>query len=1828
MYKKLAFFVCVSAFLFMASCKKSNVTLADPDLESKVFSSYTRGIVNSNSLLKYVFSMDMVDDDQVGKLIENKLVSISPEVAGTNYWESKNTLVFKPTGKLKPGASYQVKVDLKSISPTLTSGMQTFNYTIQTREMSFVVERPQIELGENDSYNLVGKVQTSDFLDQALIEKLIFSKNDNSEWPVEWQHQPENLTSYFTVKKIPKTITKLELNWDGSPANINKSGSHIINLPPAGIFTILDVVTENDPEKRIVTSFTENLKSNQNLEGLIYIKGKEDALRNVIDGNKVYSYFNSNLSGEVKIEFAAGISSAQNKRLTEPATWDVSVSGTNPMIRFVGKGNIIPQTNETMLPFEAIGLKAVDVEIFKIFDHNILQFLQTNELNDGNELYRVGRVISQKKIELNNEGSNMSINNWAHYALDLGTLIKTEPNAIYQIRIGFKPSYTFMDCAQSIELPAADEEQSSFYEDNYYGIGGYYPGYDYEDRDDPCKPAYYNYDHFIARNVLVSNIGIIAKVSDKDLFTAVSDLRSAEPIAGAVIDVYNFQLEKIARLTSNDEGIAQQSVSQVPYALIISYNGQKGYLRLADGGNLNMSAFDIDGQEVQKGMKGYLFAERGVWRPGDSIHLNFILNELNAKLPAGHPVQLKVFDPQGKLMVHRISNKPTGAIYSFSFKTSPDDLTGSWRATISAGGATFSKSLMIEAVKPNRLKIQFDAGDEIFPNQSNISLKSNWLTGLMASGLSAKVTSKWNADYSGWASFKDFAFQDPARNGNEPPETTLFEGALDETGETSVPMRIAKDFKPSGKMRVRFNVEVSEPSGDFSTYSNTSLYHPYKNYVGIRLPDDQWGYKTLNINKSSTIQFASIDAKGKSVPGRKLTIGLYELEWRWWWEQRENAYADFNTTDHKRALHKATLITNTNGLAEWKVKINNWGRYLIRVCDTESGHCAGDFAYAGWPEDDDGAGQFDMATLLKIQSDKEKYKSNETIKLNIPAPALSKMLITFENGSRVLESHWVKVDKTPFVYTIQASSQMAPAVYAHVSLMQPHGNNNSDMPLRMYGVMPIYIENGESKLEPKINTASAFKPEKLETIEISESSGRPMSYILNIVDDGLLDLTNFKTPDPYAHFFSKEALGVRTWDLYDQVMGAFGGKLESVLSIGGDEGLLNEKSAAANRFKSPVIHLGPFELKKGEKKKHEIQIKNYVGSVRVMAIAGGENAYGNAEKTIAVKSAVMVLPTLPRVISIGEKITMPVNIFISDPSIKNVSITAKDKNNQIQFASSSQSLVVDKEGEQMVYFSLDAPMKPGKSNIIVEAKAGNETVRNEVELETRNPNPFASEIKTIVIEPGVAQKISLAGPPSAINLTGMIEVSTFEPVNMNKYLDDLIQYPYGCAEQTISAAFPQLYLENMVTMDATQSQRAKINIEEAIAKISKFNLPDGSFSMWPGVATADLWVTSYIGHFLIEAQKKGYAIPEQLLNKWKGFQKRTANTYNPNQRVFYKPNHGLDQAYRLYSLALAGSADIGAMNRLKEYTDLGNNAKWRLATTYAISGQIETAKSLINKVPDLSEYVESGYSYGSPLRDQAMVVETYMAIGDKSNAASAAIQLSKQLNSGRQWNTQGLAYALQSLSRYKGNAADGSTWSFKYHLDGGNKQSITSKLSSFFIDPQLASKKTKDITIENTSAKPIFVQSTVKGQPMTDTKGDEGNGIKLTVKYMTENGVEVDPSTLKRGERVNASISVTHLGIPSKEFGNLALSHIIPAGWEILNERMNNNESPANYIYQDIRDDRIFTFFKLNPGQSKTLLITLRATYSGNYNLPAITCEDMYDAAINARIAGGKVSVE
>jgi hypothetical protein len=1261
---------------------------------------------------------------------------------------------------------------------------------------------------------------------------------------------------------------------------------------------------------------------------------------------------------------------------------------------------------------------------------------------------------------------------------------------------------------------------------------------------------------------------------------------------------------------------------------------------LEDGNSLSLSRFDVEGEVTQKGLKGFVYGERGVWRPGDSVYLNFVLEDRANKLPANYPITFELSDPRGQLQERRTVSPSAGDVYALYFKTSPDAPTGTWTAKVKAGGAEFNQNVRIETVKPNRLRINLDFGKKELQGAEAGNLSASWLYGAPARGLRALVEAQLTAVPTQFSKYKDFVFDDPARSFYAESKV-IFDGDLNENGTATVNANLLDNKLVPGKLSANFKTRVFEKGGDFSSDNFTLPYHPFNNYTGVAIPKSKYGEKQVEFNKATRLNFVSVDPNGNPQRNRNLSIGLYRVEWRWWWDQGYDDVSRYNTADHYDALQKQTVTTNASGEANWSVTVSDWGRYLVRVCDTESGHCSGDYFYAGYPEGDDQART--AAAMLAFKSNKEKYNVGETVTLTIPTGEQGKALITLENGTKVVKSFVMEAKKGENKFTFKTTPDMTPNVYAHVELIQPHGQVKNDLPIRMYGVVPILVEDPGTRLNPVLNMPAELKPEQTITVEVSEKSGKAMAYTVAVVDEGLLGLTRFKTPNPWESFFAREALGVRTWDVYDMVLGAYGGELERILSIGGDGGI-NRKAAQdrANRFKPVVMHLGPFQLGRGGKARHQIKIPNYVGAVRTMVVASGEGAYGSVEKMTPVKKPLMILATLPRVLGPGETLKLPVNVFAMESKVKNVNVSVLEKSGLVSLnGGNSKSINFDKPGDGVVEFDVQVKENVGVAKFTVTAQGGGEKTTQDIEIQVRNPNPIVTDVYNKVLNPN--ETWSQNYQPAGMRGTneGILEISNIPPINLGERLQYLLQYPYGCLEQTLSGGFPQLYVGKLLELNEQQKKSVPNNIKATIDRLKQFQTDNGGFAYWPGEGAPDQWSTSYAGHFLLEARKLGYNVPNNLLDRWENFQKKAARMWDPKQKEYgFTDNrsHELNQAYRLYTLALADDTEMGAMNRLRETKNLSQTAKWRLAAAYAAASKPEVAKNLTQNLSrSVSDYRELSYTYGSNLRDEAMILETLVLMNNKNAAAEMVRDVANDLSADEWLSTQETSFALLAIGKFVGNFDVSKRYTFTYTLGG---KTVNGGSTTPLMQIQVPTNNgSSSLSVKNTSPGTLFARLILRGQPVAGTERATANNLNINVVYKTTDGRTLDPTNIPQGTDFLAEVTVKHPGNRTIPYREMALTQIFPSGWEVLNTRFappltppvgknrTNGMSGGKSDYQDFRDDRVNTFFDLFQNQSLTFTVRLNAAYQGRYYLPATACEAMYDHSITARAPGRWVEV-
>ena len=1848
------------------SCTRTQKDIIPSADYAPYVNAYTGGVISQNSTIRIELTHDqpMVD---LNSELKNNPFSFSPSLKGKAYWVSNNTIEFVPEeGTLKPGTLYEGTFQLGDFIE-VDKKLKEFNFSFRVQERNFTLQLESLPITatQPDEINIKGEIRFSDVVKKEEVEKMLTASDGKKSYPVEVT-ATDNLTRYqFNIRQIPREADDypLTITANGNPAGIDRKQSEEVLIPAKDCFRFMSAERIEQPENGIEIVFSAPLSTTQDLKGLIEIPEVSSSIFQISE-NRVFIYFEANTQNKLTLNIHEGVKDSQGKALGTSHTISFSEVSLKPQVEMSTSAAILPDSKSLIIPFRAVNLYAVDLSVIRIFENNVLMFMQTNSLASANELRRSGRLVYKKTLWLAKDASK-DIHHWGDYSIDLAGLIHQEPGAIYRVILSFRQEYSAYPCGgnENQDMKFADnntsdgltkvsgsvlsEEDEAIWntpEAYYYYNGGTmdWSVYRWTERDNPCHPSYYmNSDRIAACNVFASNLGMIVKRNSLNkLWIAVSNILDTKPIGKAQVTAYNFQLQPIGKGETNGDGFVEIAPKGVPFIIVAESEKQKAYVRVVDGEEQSVSRFDVGGKDIQKGLKGFIYGERGVWRPGDTLHISFILEDREKRIPDKHPVALEIYNPRGQFYTKMISTQGMNGFYTFDVPTQATDPTGLWNAYIKVGGTTFHKGLRIETIKPNRLKINLALPKILQATDKDVyaPLTSTWLTGATASKLKAKIEMSLSKVNTQFKNYGQYIFNNPATNFTT-IKTDVFDGTLDAEGKVSVTLKVPTATEAPGMLNATFTTRVFEPRGDASIYTQTIPFSPFTSYVGINLNQPKGKY--IETDKDHVFDIVTVNTQGQLVNRTNLEYKIYRIGWSWWWENSSESFGTYINNSSITPVASGNLQTR-GGKASFKFRVDypSWGRYLVYVKDKESGHATGGTVYIDWPEWRGRSSKTDPSgiKMLAFSLNKDSYEIGETATAIIPAAAGGRALVSIENGSTVLRQEWIEVSNGGDTkYTFKITPEMTPNVYLHISLLQPHAQTVNDLPIRMYGVVPVFVTNSQTVLQPQIQMPEVLRPETNFNVTVSEKSGKPMTYTLAIVDDGLLDLTNFKTPDPWNDFYSREALGIRTWDMYDNVLGASAGSYSSLFSTGGDA-TLKPADAKANRFKPVVKFIGPFYLGKGKSQTHTLKLPMYVGSVRAMVVAGQDGAYGNAEKTAFVRTPLMMLSTLPRVLSIQEEITVPVNIFAMENQVKNVTVSLQASGGGVQIVGTNQqSLKFTQPGDQLVFFTLKTGSKTGKATIHLTANGSGQQTKETIEIDVRNPNPVVTLRNSQWIEAGQSKELSYNLSSSSANNQIKLEVSRIPSVDISRRFDFLYNYQHHCTEQLTSKALPLLFVAQFKTIDKTEAEKIKTNVQEAIRQIYGRQLPNGGFVYWPGNAAADEWISSYAGMFLTLAQEKGYAVHANVLNKWKRFQRAAAQNWRMPQEAsgWQQWQSELQQAFRLYTLALAGVPEYGAMNRMKEQTGLSIQAKWRLAAAYALTGKMKPAEELVYNVETtVTPYSSMNQIYGSSDRDEAMILETLILMNRERDALQQAKVVSKNLSQEDWFSTQSTAFALMAMGRL----AEKLSGTLDFVWSWNDKQQPAVKSAKAVFEKEIATTpKSGTVSVKNQGKGALSVDLITRTQLLNDTLPAISDNLRMDIRYANLNGTPLSVNDIIQGTDFMAITSISNISGTS-DYTNLALTHIIPSGWEIYNERMvapetenaaadGSGQSVSKYSYQDIRDDRVLTYFNLRRGETKVFTVRLQATYAGNFILPAVQCEAMYDVNVQARSKAGRTTV-
>ncbi len=1819
--------------IFMFSCKKSlDDTLPQLEKDNKAlgqyFSAATSGYISAAEPLTYVLNVPLASVPEE-KVIQ-EIIVIEPNVKGKTTMINNTVIKFMPDDSWENDKSYKITLNLQKLATHLTE----VQHTIKTVPQEIKVITKGYYIADDNQSIVSLSVLTADQINPETL-KSIFS-SDAYEIEVVRVNDFEYTAKFKYKNKLRGTNT---IRYDGTKIGATAKGK--IDLSTFLPSKFMPVCSYHDAENEVFfIYFSEKLSPNQDLNGLISLNGITASY--TLSNNRLGVWLHSAKKEGVNIiELQKTILSSSSQALPKNFIFDLQSKSDLPQIEFLSDGNYFPSDGEFKIPIKTHNLKELQLMVVEIESKNVHHFLAWQNLSN-NDMYNIrmyGRPIYNEIVSV--RSGLVDDNGWKIYGIDLSDRIKKKPGAIYYIAMDFAAEHTTLPCTEALrglgdgtQLP----KMSYFENKDEYLYRNYFNGYQWEERNNPCRREFYTDKEYVSRVFICSDYGLMAKKAGTEYHVSLWDLMDLSAINSAEVSFYNLQSELLGTTQTSNGGFAKFSSSiSLPSTLEVKKDQNTTYMSLDVNLSNSISEFNTEGHRNSLETEFLLYTDRGFYRPGDSIYLSLMINKSQCQIPKGMPAVVKFYNPDNTLIGSQIltMNIENQLLYGIKFQTSSQSKTGTYRVQIDIGTKKMTKNIPVETIKPNiaESKIIFknSLNNTVLGSTLSGSYTMKYLTGLPVKGGKIKAVARVNKIPQPFENFKDFSF-DVLTPTNNSQNIDLFDFVTDDNGQSEFSNSIPLDSY-NHPLRLSIEIDGLLPGGGTTKEGTSIIVQPLKSYVGLKNSGgSEWG-NAYNIKDNVKIDFINLDNKGvpKTISA-SYNYTLYRNNSSWWMDSyyygTQNHYNDESTWQE---IENKKVQLRGKGHINFDANVLEAGEYKLKIQDPISNHISEvNFIIL----DSKNTHSQTKPYLTQIETDKTVYNSQDLIKIKLPSITRGKALVSIEAGNSIFEQKWFDISASEHTVVLRAEAHWPSHVYIHATIVQPYKQDNNDLPLRMYGIQSVEIQSKIKPLSPITNLASTLESNKTYTFEVREEEGRNMEYTLALIDEGLLNLSGFQTPQPKVHFSGKMPLLVKTWDIYKYLMNFFKGKFAGIISIGGDNAYKADEIPELNRFNPVVIHQGPFKINASGSKKHVIKIPNYIGKLRLMVVACSSDNFGHLEKMITVRNPLMVQTQFPRSLNVTDQVSVPVNVIKSEPSIKSATLSAETSNNLIEGWGQDRSISFSTNEQMQIIYNLKVKNTPGESLIKLNAKSGKFSMEETTNIAINYPNAFSSKVGKYAIEPGknITLNTSTKGYPNVYS--AQLTMSGAKVPNFTQYAHELITYPYGCLEQTTSAAFSQLYLDKIVSLSNEDNQKRIKNLEAAINKIVSLQMSSGSFSYWDN-DYYDEWSDMYAGNFLIEAEVLNVlGNNKSALEKWLKRHTSLANnwTLNASTTQYLQDREIYFQSYRLYILAKSGKPAKSALNRFVAQTqDASGMVNWFIAGAYAYTGYETKAKEYVSRAQkSISDSDTYEFSFGTEARDNAIKVDVLAQMNAKKAMEDYYFDMVDRLNSSSWVSTQTKGYAFSAVNKYYGKSIV-SNQTISYVVSGidlkNSKYNHSAKTSEKIILPRSA--KGSTIKIENTGKSTIYVH-------LTERYIDDGlfakasfSELNMDVSYFNKTTGSSDITNVKAGDDLLINVSIKNLS-PIRRT-DMVLNLKMPSGFELLNPRLYATEKTIknpNYNYQDFKDDRVYTFFDLVGQGTQTYTFKAKAAYKGDFYWPSISCENMYKGDIYAKTEAKRVKIE
>jgi uncharacterized protein YfaS (alpha-2-macroglobulin family) len=1811
------------------------------------------GEIQTQQALVFTFNNNLATDSLFNKWDSTGYLEFHPAVRGSYQWVSANQLSFAPNTGFLPNTDYTVTLTKKLFAHSKKSTsvdetpikFHTPYLKIENVETFWTTKDGNVALGVFVGVNIDFNYNVSP---AAVMQKLkmlqdktgvtaeLISAEEGNQ--VRLMFIPTNTQTYPSPLQV--TLDK-GLKCIGSERESDKPLEYTTQVPAKDQFQVISALPVFQGGNSIINvTTTQPVKGELNQYVTLSPTVTNMQIKTLPNGFSISGEFSEKqdytLTVSGQLENIFGI------KLKQEYTGTIHFGNPPPYLAFDDKNSTyLSSQGARNLGLNLIGIPKFKLSIFKVYENNIMHYLR-NGRSYGYDNEGDGDNGDNADNGDNNSGGEDEegySSRYDYYSYDYA------PNPDFGDVIS-KKEYSSSNLPKKGMMSILNINLSDLqYESSRKGI--------YLIKVQDSKRPWIQ----DRKLLIMSDIGVIVKKGINQLTVFCNSLLDANKISGAKVTFLSNNNQEIYTASTDGDGVANFAYDKSKYpgkdvtAVIVKNGNDFTYMDLSENA-VNVANFDAGGKTTTSvPYDAFMYSSRDLYRPGDTININSIVRNFDWTVLKDVPVKFKIKMPSGKQLQEMKGTLDAQGSCAIQFYVPYAAMTGSYNVEMYSGNNVLLKtfSFMVEEFMPQRIKVdvQSEMPEYYAGKEAKIFVQAMELFGPPAANKNYQAT--LDLDFTPFYSKK---FDDYDFNITRPSTVSFTQmtdnGQTDENGKATVSFQLP-ETKNVGLLTGRSIVTVFDETGRPVNKSTSFKVFTQKVFYGIK--NFEWWVST---NQPLNLSIAAADKSGNASSGMA-TVQIIKHTWE---TVLTRTYSSTRYTSQEKLQTVYIKNMSISGTASFDFTPIESGDYELRISpdgSTEAFVSRRFWAY-GSGSTDYNAFQVQKEGNVEIKPDKTNYQTGDKAHLLFTCPFDGKLIVTIEQNS-VIEKFFIKTDHKAASLDIPIKKEYLPNIYVGVSEIRELSDNSLPLTIAR-GFVPLKVDEADNKADVQITCADNSRSKTTQTIKVKTVPNAEVT--IAAVDEGVLLITGFQTPDPYTYFYGKRALEVNSYDLYPRVLPELN-SLE-MSSMAGDEGLEGRLSPEGNKRVHIIAYWSGILKANGSGEcSYTVNIPEFSGTLRVMAVAYKDNKFGSAEKKMIVADPIVISTSLPRFMSPNDENTLNVVLSNTTGSKVNAESMLSLSGPLKLVGNASQSIEIPAHGEKTVIYDLNAQPGYGIAKVDIAVKALHETFTDHEEMPVRPPIPMEKLTDGGVIKGGESKSINLTTSYTVDGAKGYITVSRSPLVQFTKNLGSLLEYPYGCMEQTISTAFPVLYYSALVKALGQKETNDRYSpsyiVNEAIKKLYAQQQYNGGLTYWPGEAGVNWWISAYGLHFLLEAKKQGYEVDNTVMENLIQYLSGQVNTKTTYTYKYYDIDNKLQERtiipeemfYSLYVLALANRPNIPVMNYLKAQAGPGNPAttltnqgllgytnlltldsRYMLAAAYALTGDMKAFSSLLpngftgERATRCSE--GSFYSY---IRDESLSLATLLqAQPDNSQIPVLARHISEELKTYPWLSTQENAWALIALGKYSENALK-STATATISIDGVNAGTLAAGDITAVVHRDISNKK---VQVTTSGSGILYYYYETQGIPSGSSFKEEDSYLKVRKGFYTQDGTPIhDLSSIQQEQMIVVDLTISSLD--NSYVNNVAITDILPACFEIENPRINPEremtwiKDKAEPDNMDIRDDRITLFTSVSPTE-KHYYYMVRAVAKGKYVMGPVGADAMYDDTYHSYNGAGFVTVK